>query len=317
MTVTRRERIFELWREIAELEAEEDRVGPAGDDGAAAMRRTVARMENQEILSRARSLLNEGGALFQRDDVEGALAKWEECRAHVHTIRDTGLARKVEGAVAGNLGHAYNSLGEHAKAIHYYEPALAIARETGDRRGEANHLGNLGRACRSLGRFTKAIEHHERSLAISRDLGDRSGERIALISLGVAHASLGTACDKLGQCAEAIEHYKQAEIALSHRNRGDKGGLNDRMLWDVRSSLWRHTETIVHPESPHVNGKRDDIGEFQGWLFSNPFTCGGAMECGSADVFECDVGASAVPEEYEGDGSLTSPRPFTAVAVLV
>ena len=44
----------------------------------------------------------------------------------------------------GNLGIAYSDLGEPRKAIEYYEQALKISRDIGDRRGEGNRLGNLG-----------------------------------------------------------------------------------------------------------------------------------------------------------------------------
>ncbi len=42
-------------------------------------------------------------------------------------------------------GEAYNDLGEPRKAIEYYEQALKISREIGDRRGEGKDLGNLGK----------------------------------------------------------------------------------------------------------------------------------------------------------------------------
>ena len=41
-------------------------------------------------------------------------------------------------------GTAYSDLGEPRKAIEYYEQALKISREIGDRRGEGTDLGNLG-----------------------------------------------------------------------------------------------------------------------------------------------------------------------------
>ena len=61
----------------------------------------------------------------------------------------------------GNLGLAYSDLGETRKAIEYYEQDLAIARETGDRRGEGMTLGNLGNAYSDLGEPRKAIEYYE------------------------------------------------------------------------------------------------------------------------------------------------------------
>ena len=60
----------------------------------------------------------------------------------------TGAARATR---LGNLGNAYADLGETRQAIEYYEQALAIAREIGDRRGEGSALGNLGIAYADLG----------------------------------------------------------------------------------------------------------------------------------------------------------------------
>ena len=62
-------------------------------------------------------------------------------------------------------------------AIGYYEQALAISREIGDRRGEGHDLGNLGLALRRPGRRRgAAIGYYEQALAISREIGDRRGE---------------------------------------------------------------------------------------------------------------------------------------------
>ena len=59
---------------------------------------------------------------------------------------------------------AYAHLGETRKAIEFYEQALMIAREIGDRRGEGNALGNLGIAYADLGETRKAIEFYEQAL---------------------------------------------------------------------------------------------------------------------------------------------------------
>ena len=62
------------------------------------------------------------------------------------------------------------------RAIEYYEQALLISREIGDRRGEGHWLGNLGIAYAALGEVRRAIEHYEQALLISREIGDRRGE---------------------------------------------------------------------------------------------------------------------------------------------
>ena len=52
--------------------------------------------------------------------------------------------RDAEGAHLGNLGNAYNNLGEYRRAIEYYEQHLTIAREIGDRRRRRRSPGQPG-----------------------------------------------------------------------------------------------------------------------------------------------------------------------------
>jgi tetratricopeptide (TPR) repeat protein len=99
-------------------------------------------------------------------------------------------SRQYESNSLGNLGNAYNSLGEYQKAIEYHEQALKISREIGSKLGEGQDLGNLGNAYNSLGEYQKAIEYHEQSLEISREIGNRLGEGSSLGSLGIAYYSL-------------------------------------------------------------------------------------------------------------------------------
>ena len=76
-------------------------------------------------------------------------------------------------------------MGEPRKAIEYYEQALKIAQEIGDRRGEGADLGNLGNAYADLGETRKAIEYYEQALKIAREIGDRRGEGNGLGNLGM------------------------------------------------------------------------------------------------------------------------------------
>ncbi len=74
--------------------------------------------------------------------------------------------RQVEGISLGNLGNAYDSLGEYRRAIDYHEQFLAIAREIGDRSGEGSSLGSLGNVYDSLGEVEKACGLWKEALAI-------------------------------------------------------------------------------------------------------------------------------------------------------
>ncbi len=123
--------------------------------------------------------------------------------------------REAEGVHLGNLGTAYQNLGEPRRAIDYYEQRLVIAREIGDRRGEGHALGNLGLAWADLGEPRRAIDYYEQDLVIAREIGDRRGEGAALGNLGLAWADLG-------EPRRAIDYYEQRLVIA--REIGDRRG---------------------------------------------------------------------------------------------
>ena len=122
----------------------------------------------------------------------------------------------------GNLGIAYDDLGQYQQAIDYHERALAISQDIGDKRGEGSDLGNLGNAYANLGQYQQAIDYHQRALAISQDIGDKRGEGSDLGNLGNAYFSLG-------QYQQAIDYYERA-LAISQDigdNRGEGSHLGN------------------------------------------------------------------------------------------
>jgi tetratricopeptide (TPR) repeat protein len=122
-----------------------------------------------------------------------------------------------EGRAYGDLGNAYDSLGQFDTAVEFYEKHLAIALEVGDRAGEGKAYCNLGIAYRSLGQFDKALEFHERHLAIALEVGDRAGE-------GRAYGNLGNAYMSLGQFDKAFEfHERHLAVALEVGDRDGEG----------------------------------------------------------------------------------------------
>ena len=129
----------------------------------------------------------------------------ESVRAFQESV---ALARQIgdrqgEASALGNLGLAYAALGQLNQAIGYYEQCLVIHREIGDRRGEGADLGNLGLAYAALSQVEKAIGYYEQHLGIAREIGDRRGEGNALANLGLAYA-------RLGQVEKAIALLEQA-----------------------------------------------------------------------------------------------------------
>ena len=135
--------------------------------------------------------------------------------------------RRGEGNHLGHLGLAFSDLGEPHKAIEFHEQALKIAQEMGDRRGEGKHLNNLGLAFSDLGEPRKAIEFYDQALKILRNIGDRRGEGNCLNNLGIAYSDLG-------EHRKAIEFYDQAlKIAQEIGDRRGEGNA----LWNMSLSL--------------------------------------------------------------------------------
>jgi len=149
--------------------------------------------------------------------------------------------RSCECNAYGNLGNAYQALGEYRKAIEYHEKSLEIALEIGDRRGEGATYGNLGNAYDSLGDFSKAIEYHEKQLNVDLEIGDRRGE-------GHAYCNLGNAFQALGEYKKAIEyHEKLLEIALETGDRSGEGAAYGN-LGNAYHSLGEYHKAIEYHE---------------------------------------------------------------------
>jgi CHAT domain-containing protein len=159
-------------------------------------------------------LFQQGIQQIQTSQFPAALNSWQQALQIYRAIKN----RLKEGIALGNLGAAYGSLGNSAKAIEYTQQYLAIARELKDRQGEGKALGNLGVAYRNLGNSAKAIEYSQQYLAIAREIKDRQGEWNALGNLGGAYGSLGN-------YAKSIEYIQQSSfIAYAIKDRDVEGG---------------------------------------------------------------------------------------------
>ena len=80
----------------------------------------------------------------------------------------------------------YDALGDKRKALDFFEQALPLYRQVGDRGGEATTLNNIGMVYDALGDKRKALDFFEQALPLSRQVGDRRGEATTLNNLGLS-----------------------------------------------------------------------------------------------------------------------------------
>ncbi|OQY52113.1 MAG: hypothetical protein B6247_17800 [Candidatus Parabeggiatoa sp. nov. 2] len=96
-----------------------------------------------------------------------------------------------QGKVLTNIGVVYKNLGDYPKALDFFQQALAIFRDIGDKSGQGTNLGNIGSVHLSLGDYPKALDYYQHALAIRQAIGDKRGEGAALTNIGLVYQNLG------------------------------------------------------------------------------------------------------------------------------
>jgi tetratricopeptide (TPR) repeat protein len=231
--------------------------------------------------------------------------------------------RSYEGGALGNLGTAYQSLGDYRRAIDFHEQFLAIAREIGDRDGEGAALGNLGLAYYSLGDYRRAIDFHEQRLAIAHEIGDRHGEGQALGNLGAAYYSLGDyrrAIDFQEQglaIAREIgdrrgEGYALGNLGIAYNDLGDYRraiDFHEQFLAIAREIGDRHGEGIA---LGNLGGAYNDLGDYRRAIDFHEQRLAIAREISDRDGEGTALGSLGIA--YDSRGSTAGPSNFMSSA---
>ncbi len=155
-------------------------------------------------------------------------------------------ALKIYRDIGDRLGEAYilkaigdvlQFLNRSSEALEKYEQALAFSRETGSRLGEAYTLKAIGDVLQFLNRRSEALEKYEQTLGFYRDVGDRLGEANTL-------RAIGHVLRFLNRRSEALEKYEQA-LAF-YRDIGNRLGeaYTLKAIGDVLQFLNRRSEAL-------------------------------------------------------------------------
>jgi tetratricopeptide (TPR) repeat protein len=120
------------------------------------------------------------------------------------------LTRRDEGQVRSHLGFLYGRVDDYAQSQAYYEQALAIQREVGDRHGEAVTLANQGETFRERGEAQLARANFEQALTLNQQEDDPHLKSVLLHNLGLL-------AQNEKDYAQAFQHYVEA-LKLAHRS---------------------------------------------------------------------------------------------------
>jgi tetratricopeptide (TPR) repeat protein len=119
-----------------------------------------------------------------------------------------------------------------------HQVAIAAARSSGDRYGEAISCASLAHAYRDLRRFDEASCHFERALRICREIGEHWVEAAALNLLAIARRDLGRFDDALACSDDALRLFEQTEDPWGR-------GWTFYNLVEIYTDM-RHFDTAIH-----------------------------------------------------------------------
>ncbi|XP_019613998.1 PREDICTED: tetratricopeptide repeat protein 28-like [Branchiostoma belcheri] len=135
------------------------------------------------------------------------LGKIEQATAHFDTALQ--LAQQTENQ-HGQMD-VYCKMGDMQReqlhsprtSIQYYEQYLALARQLGDRREEAQAYNRLGHAHYGMREYEAALEWYQKYLNLSQEIEDKKEEVTAHVNVGVAYRLLG-------KTEQATSHFDTA-----------------------------------------------------------------------------------------------------------
>ncbi len=91
--------------------------------------------------------------------------------------------------IYSNIASTSSMLGNKQEALQYYQQALAIFGEVGDRGGEGTTLNNLGLLYKGLGNKQEALQYYQQALELHRIVQNPFMEGITLHNMGLIYSS--------------------------------------------------------------------------------------------------------------------------------
>ncbi|GAB4537972.1 MAG: tetratricopeptide repeat protein [Pleurocapsa sp.] len=109
------------------------------------------------------------------------------------------------------LGYSQRTLGQYAKSIVFHEEALNIAIKAQDSPCEIANLNHISRTYVNQKQYNDAINYSQRALIMARQVGDKLGEANALVNLGYSKVFAARQLERMDTEAysEAIRYLEQ------------------------------------------------------------------------------------------------------------
>ncbi|NES71053.1 MAG: tetratricopeptide repeat protein [Okeania sp. SIO2D1] len=117
--------------------------------------------------------------------------------------------RRGEAIIFRSMSYTYGTFGEMEKALFFYQKALPIFQELGDRSREASINYGMGLAYNNVGEYEKALSFYKKALSLYQQLGDNYWEHSTLQVISLAHISLREPEKALNYANQALSIRRQ------------------------------------------------------------------------------------------------------------
>jgi tetratricopeptide (TPR) repeat protein len=177
-----------------------------------------------------------------------ALDYFKKCLESSQDLRNTGTT-------LNNIGLVCHRQGKYPEALNYFQKALGIRREVGDRPGEGSILNNIGLVCHRQGKYPEALDYLQKALGIRREVGDRPEEGTTLNNIGLVY-------HKQGKYTEALDHFQKVlSIRKEVKDRPGEGCTlnNIGMVYDTQD---KHHEALDYYQN--ALGIHREVGDRSG-----------------------------------------------------
>lgn len=115
------------------------------------------------------------------------------------------------------LGYSQRTLGQYEQAKIFYQQALDIARMTQDQPCEIANLNHLSRISVAQQNYSESIDHSQRALILARQGGDKLGEANALVNLGYSEVFAAQEAGGEVETYERAINYLEQGLGLSEK----------------------------------------------------------------------------------------------------
>nr|MDJ0601267.1 tetratricopeptide repeat protein [Crocosphaera sp.] len=171
-----------------------------------------ASLESLELLDSLNNVDEQGKqsnlatTYYQLGRVAQELREWDEARNYYQQALSIKIEygdRYSQASTYHHLGMVAEELREWDEARNYYQQALSIKIEYGDRYSQASTYHNLGMVAHKLREWDEARNYYQQALSIKIEYGDR-------FSQASTYHHLGYIAQELREWDEARNYYQQA-----------------------------------------------------------------------------------------------------------